>query len=145
LLNEGGWPILRLDRKQIELSRRIASRQIVAPMRQAWINSFREKLAEFTGSASHYWNMRQVMVGTLQLTDEEQIKLSHLEYEIELFINPNESAHTELLEAIIQVRWQLERGSDASGLNENLRKATSLGQKIFKAEWDRIKTDIEKP
>jgi len=30
------------------------------------------------------------------LTDEEQIKLSHLEYEIELFINPNESAHTEL-------------------------------------------------
>src|SRR5260370_34683849 len=65
-------------------------------MRQAWINSFREKLGEFTGSASHYWNMRQVMVGTLQLTDEEQIKLSHLEYEIELFINPNESAHTEL-------------------------------------------------
>jgi len=96
LLNEVGWPILRLGRKQIELSRRIASRQIVAPMRQAWINSFREKLAEFTGSASHYWNMRQVMVGTLQLTDEEQIKLSHLEYEIELFINPNESAHTEL-------------------------------------------------
>jgi hypothetical protein len=47
---------LRIGRKQIELSRRIASKQVVAPMRQAWINTFREKLAELTGNAFHYWS-----------------------------------------------------------------------------------------
>jgi hypothetical protein len=142
----GPFVTLRLGRKQIELSRRIASRQIVAPMRQAWINSFREKLAEFTGSASHYWNMRQVMVGTLQLTDDEQRKLCQLEDDIELFINPNETDHTELLEALGRVRYLLERGEDPTGqFNDDLRKAKSLGQKIFKTEWDRIKADIERP
>jgi len=40
----------------------------------------------------------------------------------------------------------LERGEDPTGqFNDDLRKAKSLGQKIFKTEWDRIKADIEKP
>ncbi|SRR6266446_1303187 len=137
---------LKIGSRQTELSRRIASKQIVAPMRQAWINTFREKLSEFTSAAFHYWNVRQVTVGMVELKDEEQRRLAQLEHEIELLINPTEPDHKELVETIKQIPWRLERGTDESGeLNLLMDKATTLGQKIFKTEWDRIKNDIEKP
>jgi hypothetical protein len=135
-----------MSERQIELSRRIASKQIVAPMRQAWINTFREKLAELTGSTFHYWNMRSVVRGTVELSDEEQMRLIQIEHEIELFINPTERDHTELMEALRKVLGLLERGTDDRGeFNAALHKARMLGQKIFKTEWNRIKDDIEKP
>jgi len=142
----GPFVTLRIGRKQVELSRRIANRQIIAPMRQVWINSFREKLAEFTANAFHYWNMRQVMVGTLELKEEEALRLVRIEHEIELLINPNENEHEQLLASLSRIRFLLERGDDPSGeFNDELRRAMSLGQKIFKTEWDRIKAEIEKP
>jgi hypothetical protein len=42
--------------------------------------------------------------------------------------------------------WALEKGGDETGrFNPAREKATMLGQKIFKTEWDRIKDDIERP
>jgi nucleotide-binding universal stress UspA family protein len=85
-------------------------------------------------------------VGTVELKDEEQRRLAQLEHEIELLINPTEQDHRELVETIKQIPWRLERGTDELGeLNPLMDKATALGQKIFKTEWDRIKNDIEKP
>jgi hypothetical protein len=137
---------LKMSERQIELSRRVASKQIVAPMRQAWINTFREKLAEFISAAFHYWNVRQVMAGRVELKDEEQRRLAQLEYEIRLLINPTESDHQQLVETIKQIPWRLERGDDEFGeINPLMEKATALGQRIFKTEWNRIKDDIEKP
>ena len=72
-------------------------------MRQAWINTFREKLAELTGKLLHYWNTRPITQGTTELSDEERIRLSQIQHEIELFINPTESDHRELMEALRQV------------------------------------------
>ena len=40
---------------QAETSLRIANKQIVAPMRQAWINSLRDLIAELAGKCAHYW------------------------------------------------------------------------------------------
>jgi hypothetical protein len=71
---------------------------------------------------------------------------SALEHEIELLINPTEQDRRELVETIKQIPWRLERRTDELGeLNPLIDKATALGQKIFKTEWDRIKNDIEKP
>lgn len=140
----GPFVTLKLGRKQIELSRRIASKQIVAPMRQAWINTLREKLAELTGSAFHYWNTR--LVGTDELKDEEQKRLTQLEHEMELLINPTEEDHRELLDAIREMLGVMERNKGGEGKFTSAReKTTMLGQKIFKTEWNRIKDDIEKP
>ena len=85
-------------------------------------------------------------MGTVELKDEEQRRLAQLQHEIELLINPTESDHKELVETIKQIPWRLERGTDELGeLNPLMDKATALGQKIFKTEWDRIKNDMEKP
>jgi hypothetical protein len=139
----GPFVTLKIGRQQTELSRRIASKQIVAPMRQAWINAFRDKLAELTGSAFHYVNTR--LTDTWNLKDEEQRRLTQLEHEIELFINPTEADHKELIATIRQMLRALEKGDRPDQFNSAREKATMLGQKIFKTEWDRIKNDIEKP
>ena len=106
----------------------------------------REKLAELTGRAFHCWNTRSVTRGKVELNDEEQMRLTQIEHEIGLFINPTEQDHRELMEALEKVLELLERGTDEQGqFSPALHKATMLGQKIFKTEWNRIKDDIEKP
>src|SRR5882724_1559000 len=77
---------LRISRKQFELSRRIADRQIVAPTRQGWIERLREKIAELTSSALHYWNKDWSSIPDAT-KDEEQKLRTRLEHVITLLIN----------------------------------------------------------
>ena len=136
---------LRISRKQFELSRRIADKQIVAPMRQAWIEKLREKIAELTSSALHYWNKDWSSIPDAT-KDEEQKRLTRLEHEITLLINPSEAEHKELLVAIRQAMVALDRGLNwGDEFAVALQKVIDLGQKIFKTEWNRIKAEIEKP
>jgi hypothetical protein len=44
---------LRITKRQIASSLNAANKQIVAPMRQAWINSLRDMIAEISSSALH--------------------------------------------------------------------------------------------
>lgn len=137
----GPFVSLHIGQKQIELSRRIASKQIVAPMRQAWINDLRDKLAELLSSALHYWN-----AGYEQRTDEEYKRLGLLEEEINLRINPGEADHKDLVSAIREMLFALERGVDDSDrFSRAYERTNALGQKIFKTEWNRIKDDIHEP
>jgi hypothetical protein len=139
----GPFITLRIGRKQIELSRRIASKQIVAPMRQAWINELRNKVAELSGSALHYWN-----TGFDDRKDEEVKRIWQLEEEIKLMINPIEEDHKKLVETVRQLLWAMQRGV-AMNAAEDFSTAritmTAISQKIFKQEWNRIKDDIENP
>lgn len=140
----GPFITLYIGRKQIELSRRIASKQIVAPMRQAWINDIRDKLAELSSTALHFLN-----AGFEQRKDEEYKRLHQLEEEITLRINPSEPDHLELLKTIRKMMLALQSGVHDVEILDNFieahQKTRSLGQRIFKTEWNRIKDDIEKP
>ena len=51
---------------QVASSLEVANKQIIAPMRQAWINSLRDLLAELTSSALHYH-----VAGFEERTDDE--------------------------------------------------------------------------
>jgi Icc-related predicted phosphoesterase len=140
----GPYITLRISRKQIELSRRIASKQIVAPMRQVWINELRSKVAELSSSALYYWNTKFD-----EQADEKTRRVWQLEEEIKLLINPGEDDHKALINAIRQLLSAMEKGVGATGAAEEFSAArhntSILSQKIFKTEWDRIKNDIEKP
>ena len=130
-----------IGRKQIELSRRIASKEIIAPMRQAWINTLREKLAELTSRALHYF-----VAGFEERSDKEYLQLGMLEQQITLLINPKEQDHQELVAAIREMVGALDSGdwrTDKFPVAHT--EITKLGQKILKTEWDRIKSDIDKP
>jgi hypothetical protein len=134
---------LKISRKQFELSRRIADKQIIAPMRQAWINDLRGKVAELTGDAPHFYNVAWADSSGKERTENWK-RHNRLEKEIELLINPKEHDHQQLVSAIKELRVALEKGEPDDVL-EARDKIVDVGQKIFKKEWDRTKAEIEKP
>jgi Icc-related predicted phosphoesterase len=138
----GPYITMRISRRQLELSRRIASKQIVAPMRQAWINDLRNKVAELSSSALYYWNTKFD-----EQTDEKTRRVWQLQEEIKLMINPGEDDHKALVSAISQLLSAMERGTEADvpEFAKARHDTTVISQRIFKTEWDRIKNDIEKP
>lgn len=143
----GPFITMKISRRQFELSRRIADKQIVAPMRQAWINDLREKIAELSSSALHYWNKDWSSIpDSDERKDTEQKRLTQLEHEIELLINPSEADHKELAETIRRMMSALEIGLVRAEEFSAARERTMvIGQRIFKAEWNRIKEEIGKP
>jgi hypothetical protein len=122
--------------RNTELSRRIASKQIVAPMRQAWINDLRDKLSELSSSALHYWN-----TGYEDRNDEEYKRLGLLEAEILFRINPHEIDHQDLLSAIRKMLFALQRGAeDAGNSSDHISKSLCLGRKSSRPNGIELKT-----
>jgi hypothetical protein len=82
---------LWLAKRQIASSAEVANKQIIAPMRQAWINNLRDHVAELTGDALHYFTAGHDFKGYQNLQ-----RLTFLESKIQLMLNPNEPDHQRL-------------------------------------------------
>ena len=127
--------------KTVELSRRIASKQIMAPMRQAWINDLRDKISELSSSGLHYWT-----AGYEDRSEAEYQRVGLLESEVYFRINPQEKDHQELMSAIRGMVQALQTGhDDADRFIVSYNQLNAIAQKIFKTEWNRVKNDIDKP
>jgi hypothetical protein len=140
---------LRIARRQIQASSELANnqirsameasnKQITAPMRQAWINSLRDLLAELTSSALHYY-----VAGFEERTDEEYQRLTFLQAKVGLMLNPNEDDHKRL-EGLIN--WminsiQYERGK-SDEFPESHGQVTALARAVLKREWNVVKEPI---
>jgi hypothetical protein len=126
-----------ITKRQLESAQRLANKQIVAPMRQAWITTLRKFLAELCSSATHYFE-------TGCRTDADCKRLAELQQEIILMLNPKEGAHNQLLQAIRCMLEALDRGKDhdrKSFVSASM-DVTKLAQEIFKEEWNRVKEEI---
>ena len=125
--------------RQIQVSLSVANKQIIAPMRQAWINTLRDLLAELTSSAFHYH-----VAGFEERTDEEYQRLTLLEYKVAMMLNPMEDDHKRLEQLIRQLISALERGREAEKGFPDLHQAVvTLSRQIFKREWNVVKERIE--
>jgi hypothetical protein len=124
-----------ITRRQIESAQRIARRQVVAPMRQAWINGLRKLLAEMLSSSRHYY-----CNGYSERTEAEYRRMDELEEEIRLMLNPTEEQHQALSKSIRDMMHALSMGK---GHDEQFmaahERSTDLAQAILKAEWNRTK------
>jgi uncharacterized membrane protein len=140
--------MLVINRKQLEQGRQVANKQIVAPMRQVWINNLRERIAELTSGILHAWARvweRPAPSGP-EWIDEERKRLLQLEHEVELMINPAEADHVALVAAIRSMMKALdERLAGIETIYEARYEIVRIGQRIFKTEWNRIKGEINKP
>jgi hypothetical protein len=128
-----------LAAEQIHTTLASANKQIVAPMRQAWINSLRDLLAEFLSSAHHYF-----VAGFDDREDTEYQRIALLRHKIGLMLNPNEQDHVRLEELVGRLIYILETDSEA-GRREfpNLHgETTALTRTILKREWNRVKDPI---
>lgn len=129
----------RVAREQTESSLKAANKQIIAPMRQAWINSLRDLLAEFTATAMHYY-----LTGTEHRTDAEFERLTLLQHKVLLMLNPVESDHKDLQDAIgmliVEVGSPGVPSSEALGLHGQV---VDLSRAVLKREWNRVKEPLK--
>ncbi|HEY3383473.1 MAG TPA: hypothetical protein VGK32_17025 [Vicinamibacterales bacterium] len=125
-----------ITRRTLASSERVAVRQVIAPMRQAWINDLRARLAELSATTQHYF-----VAGYEDRTDKEYRRVAQLEQEIVLMLNPLEAEHQALQQTIRELVSSLERGkgADDSFIAAHGR-TTELGRTILKTEWNRVKT-----
>jgi hypothetical protein len=123
---------------QTETSLRIANKQIVAPMRQAWINQLRDLIAELTGKCAHYW-----AAGFEDRRDDEYQRISELECKLALFINQKEEEHNRLLNKAKLMVTFLGHGKEADEDFWQAHKVViEISQQILKMEWNRVKEKI---
>jgi hypothetical protein len=120
----------------------VANKQIIGPMRQAWINRLREMIAELCAEVVVYGTFPK---GSLNITESIK-KIFLLHQEIKLTINPGEQSHKELESAISDMISALtEDPVSQDKLTKSRPKVQQLTQQILKTEWNRVKADIEEP
>ena len=125
-------------KRQSQLSLAIANKQIIAPMRQAWINNLRDLVAELSSSTLHYWQ-----AGYEHRTDEEYQRLTLLQHKVLMMLNPNEDDHRRLEELIRNLIMSLESGREGEdGFVKAHPAVTDLSRQIFKREWNRVRDEI---
>jgi len=119
---------------------RISKRQVIAPMRQAWINALRDKIAEFVSIVSiNRWHVCPSDSDSPERKNEannedkqryERLKL--LTASVQLHINSSEPDHQQLIDLLITIVSDYHDNEDVSKRLENL---IVLTQKILSDEW----------
>ena len=122
-----------LTRRQLLVSLQISNKQLIAPMRQAWVTALREQIAELASSSTFY----QAHAGAQ--TDEKYQRLVMLEHNISLMLNTNEEDHQRLL---ARIRLMLTSLRDPDGFGKFHNEVIELSRKILKREWDRVKEPL---
>lgn len=126
-------------KRQIASSLASYHKQIIAPMRQAWINNLRDLLAELSGKSLHYF-----CSGFEEREDCEYQELTLLEHRIQLMLNAKEEDHNQLEKLIRSMISSLDRGKEG---DECFRKSHTevmeLSRRILKREWNVVKEKID--
>lgn len=134
-----------VSRWHIRNSLAIAHKQIVAPMRQVWINQLRDKLAEFFSIAQPLFisgSDGQFPVGDKK--DHLERDVIRILREIELMLNPDEEDHEELSKVLSKFAEDV-FGSDkiTKEIQRNFvdmeLQALNLCKSILKREWEVVK------
>lgn len=120
---------------------RNSKRQVIAPMRQAWINALRDKISEFISIASisrlHVCandSASEEIKKESQKEDRERYaRLKLLIASVELHINPSEENHKNLVK---QMRDIIKGYHDNKDIRDRVNSLLKLGQKVLKEEWE---------
>jgi hypothetical protein len=131
---------IEVTKRQINSSLAVANKQIVAPMRQKWINDLRDLVAELTSDTLHYFKAGHDFEGYKNFQ-----RLTFLESKIQLMLNPNEEDHQKLEWMIHEMMQALQRG-DEKGRQDFIAthpEVIKLSRLVFKREWNRVKDNIE--
>lgn len=127
---------LHIARRQVTSSLEVANKQITAPMRQAWINSLRDLLAELTS------------IGVVAVAEDKTHaasrldRMTHLQYKVLLMLNPKEQDHQKLEQLIKQMIAMAHAFSEEIHLAATQREVVDLSRLVLKREWDRVKEPI---
>ena len=134
----------------LAVARRQFSANVLSANRQKWIETLRDMLAELISLmvavlvVKEGWRgkwdkgLGAIAADPTLLSKLERIVL--VQWKIRLLINPTETDHQELYQAIETAfaRIQADESAD-SDMEADIQKITRLGQAILKREWERVK------
>lgn len=128
-----------IAKRQLAVNAAVSNKQIIAPLRQVWINNLRDLLSEIASLSLHYY-----VSWFEDRTDDEYKYLTHLEYKIILMLNPAEDDHQKLEKIISQLISMLSAGEpDRDREFEYCHKAVvALSRDVLKREWNSVKEPI---
>jgi hypothetical protein len=130
----GGLWSWNAAKKQAEAAMLIGHHQIISPMRQAWINKLRERIAEFKGLLF----MRQFELETQQLDRTYHLAIFQKYEEIKLLIHKGEPDHEEIVRCCEVMLHALTDTPqiDPQQLISGSKALTAIAQKVLKDEWE---------
>lgn len=126
------------------LTSRASKNHMLGPMRQAWINSLRDTVAEFI---AHVYIARSHVVASTtdplevkraqEIEDRNRVQLAiQLKENISLLINPKETDHQELVRLVESAYDAYLNGKETAIALRAIREQT---QAILKREWEVVK------
>ena len=128
-----------ITKRTLKLNSIIASKNLISPIRQKWIDDLRNTIVELLAKSHHY-----CISGTEDREDEEYYRIIELEMKITLLINSKEDDHNKLLDNIKEMLTNLYKGGIKSETLfwEKHNEIIKISQNILKREWERVKNDI---
>ena len=117
----------------------IVNRNIIAPLRQEWINKLRSTLAEFFAKAEAY-----KIKGSSKNTESDFHELLVLVNFIELMLNPDEDDHISLLNYLRSIQGLL-NSSIESQLDVYwgaIKDGRAQAKRVLGKEWSKVKNEI---
>ncbi|MQA37840.1 hypothetical protein [Rugamonas aquatica] len=147
----------QVAKRQAKTSLIVAQKQVIAPMRQKWIDSLRDRVAEFLSTAHWYYvaGGDQVIPSpddedkfeeheSLQIQQVDR-KMVFMLNQIDMMLNPKEADHIALMDALNRVRrgcfQQNEPGRRHIFVPDLVDEARGLCKTVLKREWDRLKKE----
>lgn len=128
-----------ITNKTLKLNSMIASKSLISPIRQQWIDNLRNTIIELLAKSHHY-----CVSGTEDREDDEYYRIIELEKKIILLINTKEDDHNKLLNNISEMLDNLYKGGMKSEILfwEKHNEIIQISQSVLKREWERVKNDI---
>jgi Zn-dependent protease with chaperone function len=124
------------------IARREIRSSVVSANRQVWINSLREKIAEFVKIVNAIKVAKKTKAEDDNWLIDETNRAIFLELNIELMLNPEEDDHNALLADLVYVLVEL-AGSDSeeslANLQDGSERILKKTKPILKREWKRVK------
>lgn len=134
-------PIISLiiAKRQIASSFRATQKQIISPIRQAWINELRIIISELSAKSAHYW-----AAGYEDREDLEYYRITELKHQLKLYLNPKEKDHQELLKRVDKMTNEIGVSNFEKDKEfwEAHNSVIDISQQVLKREWERVKNDI---
>jgi hypothetical protein len=132
------WAIAKrqmaITERQIASAARIADKQVIAPMRQEWINDLRKLLAEVLSASLHYY-----VAGYENRSDADYRRMTDVQQQMELMLNPTEDLHRGLVTAVSVLVAAIEDERKFHEFPALHQRANELAHLVLKAEWERLK------
>jgi hypothetical protein len=123
--------------RKMELQLEVSRNQIIAPMRQAWMNKLREKISSFIGRSLE---LRGNSTAMKPIDSTKLRELSEIKEEIILLLNDGESDHDAIAQEVVAISEAIGRaGDDQRALGNAHARLRAMTQKVLKQEQEGTK------